>query len=392
VELWYELGDLHFHYGRIIDSDAAAWEAQAEKALRRAVEADSAFAAPIDHLASMYARQGRKDDLRALVNLTQRSGFEGATADFIRWRAGEALGDAVVDTASLDSMATETLGWIGMVTQDEGLARPFGERAIRLRSARPSTREERFERHLSLYAVALNGGRPRAAVELSEAGRELQPDSSLHLRLRVLSALYGDGDRPAAEQAAAALGTSASRDADRWLNACVLEQWRLTTGASASAPVSRAPSERVAASRPSTAELLCEATVEAMRASQRRDSSVTPAIARLDDLIRSGLTEFYVGDGHLEYGPDALARVLEASGNRTDALAAVRRRPYDIGWQPFLAASLRTEGRLASAVGDRAGAIRAYEHHLALRHAPEPWMRASTDSVRVELARLRAGR
>ena len=391
VELWYELGDLHFHYGRIIDADATAWDAQAERALRRAVEADSAFAAPIDHLVSMYARQGRKNDLRALVDATRSSGIEGATADFIRWRVSQALGSAGVDTASLDSMATETLGWIGMATQDEGVARPLGERAIRLRSTRPSTREERFERHLSLYTVALNGGRPREAVELSESGRELQPDSSFHLRLRVLSGIYGDGDRNAAARAAAALGSSASRDTEGRLNACVLDQWRLATG-SASAPVPRPPTERVGAARASAAELLCEATVDAMHASQRRDSSATQAIARLNDLIRSGLAEFYPGDGHLDYGPDALARLLEAFGNRTDALAAVRRRPYDIGWQPFLAASLRMEGRLAAEVGDRGGAIRAYEHHLALRHAPEPWTRASTDSVRAELARLKAGR
>ena len=391
VELWYALGDLHFHYGRIIDADAAAWDAQAERALRRAVEADSAFAAPIDHLVSMYARQGRQEDLRALVDATRLSGFEGATADFIRWRESQALGGAV-DTASLDSMATETLGWIGMATQDEGVARPLGERAIRLRSARPGTREERFERHLSLYTVALNGGRPREAVELSESGRELQPDSSFHLRLRVLSALYGDGDRSAAERAATALGASAFRDTEGRLNACVLDQWRLATGDSTSAPAPRPSAERVGAARPSAAELLCEATVDAMRATQRRDSSATQAIARLNDLIRSGLAEFYPGDGHLDYGPDALARLLETFGRRTNALAAVRRRPYDIGWQPFLAASLRLEGRLAAEVGDRGGAIRAYEHHLALRHAPEPWMRASTDSVRAELARLKAGR
>jgi hypothetical protein len=176
------------------------------------------------------------------------------------------------------------------------------------------------------------------------------------------------------------------------LNACVLDQWRLATGDSTSAPAPRQATERVSAARASAAELLCEATVDAMRATQRRDSSATQAIARLNDLIRSGLAEFYPGDGHLDYGPDALARLLETFGRRTDALAAVRRRPYDIGWQPFLAASLRLEGRLAAEVGDRGGAIRAYEHHLALRHAPEPWMRASTDSVRAELARLKAGR
>jgi hypothetical protein len=36
--------------------------------------------------------------------------------------------------------------------------------------------------------------------------------------------------------------------------------------------------------------------------------------------------------------------------------------------------------------------VRAYEHHLALRHDPEPPLRASTDSVRIELARLKTAR
>jgi hypothetical protein len=51
---------------------------------------------------------------------------------------------------------------------------------------------------------------------------------------------------------------------------------------------------------------------------------------------------------------------------------------------------LREEGRLAAAVGDTAGAIRAYDHYLALRATPsdyEPW-RLQRDSVRAELAAL----
>ncbi len=54
----------------------------------------------------------------------------------------------------------------------------------------------------------------------------------------------------------------------------------------------------------------------------------------------------------------------------------------------FLAAYLGMEGRLAERVGDHAGAIRAYEHYLALRSDPEPGLRPGRDSVRAELARI----
>ena len=53
---------------------------------------------------------------------------------------------------------------------------------------------------------------------------------------------------------------------------------------------------------------------------------------------------------------------------------------------------LREEGRLAAAVGDTVGAIRAYRHYLALRENPDPPWRAAWDSVRVELAALSPAR
>jgi tetratricopeptide (TPR) repeat protein len=378
VELWYELGDLHFHFGRIVG--AGDWETQAERALRRAVQSDSAFAAPIHHLVGLYARQRRREDLRAIVGAT-RAGLEGPTADFVRWRAAVALGEPAPDSLALDSMATETIGWIGMISQDDGVVRPLGEHALRLRHGRPSTREERFERHLSLHAVALNGGRPRAATALAETVRELQPDSSLHLRLRVLAGLYGDGDRPAAAEAASALGARRGSRLDR----CVRAQWLVATGDPSAGDEPGTPGG-------TAAERLCEATVDAMLALRRGDPSAAGAIARVDELLRSGLTEFFLGDGLFDYASIALARLLEATGDRAGALTALRRRPYFIGWQPFLASSLRYEGQLAAALGDRDGAVRAYEHHLALRHDPEPALRAATDSARAELARISAGR
>jgi len=386
VELWYELGDLHYHFGRLLGDES--WESQAEKALRRGVASDSTFSAPIHHLVGLYARQGTTNDLRTMVAASRRLVNEGATADFIRWRAGVALGERTVDSASLDSMATETLAWIGMKSQDDGVDRRLGEWALRVREARPGTREERLERRLSLHAVALNGGRPGEAVALSESMRDLQPDSSFHLRLRVLSALYGDGDRLAGERAVAALGTARARDArESWLNTCVRGQWQLAAGG----PEPGIPPARTVRDR-SPAEHLCGVTLEAMRATRRGDPAAPQAVERLEQVLRSGVAEFYAGDGQLDYASIALTRLREQAGDRAAALAASRYRHYFIGWQPFLATSLREEGRLAAALGDGEGAIRAYEHHLALRYDPEPAIRASTDSVRAEVARLKAAR
>jgi hypothetical protein len=197
----------------------------------------------------------------------------------------------------------------------------------------------------------------------------------------VLAGLYGDGDRAAAAQAAVALGALARGSR---LDRCVRAQWLLASG------------DTLLAGGPSAggspAERLCEATVDAMWAVRRGDPSAPRALARLDEFVRAGPAEFYLGDGLFDHASIALARLREALGDPSGSLDALRRRPYFIGWQPFLASSLRYEGRLAAAAGDRDGAIRAYEHHLALRYDPEPSLRAATDSVRAELARLGAAR
>src|SRR6185369_5348252 len=80
-----------------------------------------------------------------------------------------------------------------------------------------------------------------------------------------------------------------------------------------------------------------------------------------------------------------LARAYERAGQDADALQAVRRGQWRLPTM-FLATYLGMEGRLAERVGDHAGAIRAYEHYLALRSDPEPGLRAGRDSVRAELA------
>ena len=75
-----------------------------------------------------------------------------------------------------------------------------------------------------------------------------------------------------------------------------------------------------------------------------------------------------------------LAHAYEESGDVAGALRAIRR---GVWYYPprLLSTHLREEGRLAARLGDRAGAIRAWEHYLALRSDPEPALRAQRDSI-----------
>jgi hypothetical protein len=91
------------------------------------------------------------------------------------------------------------------------------------------------------------------------------------------------------------------------------------------------------------------------------------------------------------YASLALAHAYEVSGDEASALRVIRRGLW-LFPPRAVATHLREEGRLAARLGDRAGAIRAYRHYLALRSDPEPRLRAARDSVRAELERLERGR
>ncbi|NJD09326.1 MAG: hypothetical protein FIB01_02405, partial [Gemmatimonadetes bacterium] len=119
------------------------------------------------------------------------------------------------------------------------------------------------------------------------------------------------------------------------------------------------------------------------------------AVLQLDSIIRpapggpEGLTP--------QQGNLALAALLARHGEPARALAAVRRGcPWD-SWRVsydsgLIVPCLRLEGRLAAQTGDKAGAVRAYEHYLALREDPEPPWRAQRDSVLAELAAVKGER
>jgi hypothetical protein len=85
-----------------------------------------------------------------------------------------------------------------------------------------------------------------------------------------------------------------------------------------------------------------------------------------------------------------VSRLYEAHGNAARALAAVRRRHYFIGGAFYLSSYLLQEGRLAVLTGVRSGAIRAFQHYLALRPDPESSVKPEVERVRLELANMLA--
>ena len=75
-------------------------------------------------------------------------------------------------------------------------------------------------------------------------------------------------------------------------------------------------------------------------------------------------------------------------GGMSRVFLAEEARSYFYGADPSLPVSLRAEGRVAAATGDRDGTIRAYRRYLVMRQDAEPSFRAHLDGIRRELARL----
>ncbi|NIP78494.1 MAG: hypothetical protein GWM90_04535, partial [Gemmatimonadetes bacterium] len=78
AEVWYELGDLYFHWGRVLGEDD--WKQRARAGFYRALEADAQYGPPIHHLMMLAAMRG---DAATVRNLRSRLG--GTSATFGRW-------------------------------------------------------------------------------------------------------------------------------------------------------------------------------------------------------------------------------------------------------------------------------------------------------------------
>ena len=420
AERWYELGDMYFHEGPYLRIEST-WRRAAD-AFRRSEALDSGTA-PLGHLLELAMLDG--DDtaaVRRLGGIYLARDTSGELLGFYHWRIAEGLHDERALTAlraEYRQMGLPSLWRLMNYAALDGRRLEDADSAAVVIRAKAGRSSDWQRSKTYLRAFEINRGRPSAA--LADTARSDESEYGPHTALyqRVLDALYGDGDSVNGGQAARELATAAGRPAARGSDAraeaqmdlCVATLWRLSHGelGGAGQAIERLRSRAPGDSPESlTSNAVCAALLEAKLAAASGTAEAGAALDRLDSLIRSGpggsrngppvaftLSPAYVRStvgispcSFEDFVNLEVARLRERQGDRRAALAAVRRRPYAYHLTDYLAPHLREEGRLAALTGDRAGAIAAYRHYLALRSDPEPALRPAVEAVRAELAKL----
>ena len=314
---------------------------------------------------------------------------------FDRWYAAVTIGDTASLQRLRDSLprfGPTTLRAIARASQFDAIAVEDGVRALAVLRQRATRMPDIAAIALAEHSVAVNGGRPREALAATSRLRRALPSSHAWLRLRVLDGLYANGDSSAAEAAAKQLselvGPGPARSTTStatWLaDVCVLAQWRLARGDTASVAGaikaltsvdSVLPSPFPVTAAPNACAMLLDVSLAIL--SGRPDASAR--LRRVDSLV---LTPQVTGDV-IAYAPLLLAQLHQRRGDHALALQALRRRTYMSGWPRYLANTWLEEARLAAQLGDNAGAGTAYRRFLALRSDPEADLAPEVEAVKL---------
>jgi DNA-binding SARP family transcriptional activator len=397
AEAWSFLG------ARLLHDGAAAGTAvptrRAVNAYQRAISLNPGFVSAWRALAQL----GELPPESALMSIpvdaprAQREAGVRVTP-FVRWRIAALSADTLTLEQLRDTLPTlgpVTLRAIARASQFDAIVLEDGARALevlRPRSGRPA---DAAILALAEHSLAVNRGRPLEALAATSRLRRALPGSHAWLRLRVLDALYADGDVAAAEAAARQLAeftdggpASPSNGTDAWFaDACVLAQWRLARGDTTQVQeiITRLDSARspaTSAAFVSASPNACAVLLEVAYAVVNGSADAGQRIRTLDSLV---FTPQVAGDA-VAYAPLLIARLHERRGGRELALRAVRRRIYLSGWPRYMANAWLHEGKLAMQLGDTVGATDAYRKFLAVRDSPDDSLAPQVDSVRRLLA------
>jgi tetratricopeptide (TPR) repeat protein len=393
AEAWYVLGASLFHDG------AAAGLLQADEraaaSLARALSIDPNHAPARLLLIQLALWPGREPPRQDLALDSALRGPLRPFAPFLRWR----LAIANADTAglrrirsTLPRLTPGNLRAMLMASQFEGVGLLDGAQALGLLRERAGRRADRVDLLLAQHSQWVQQGRPQAALEATIRLGSLL-GSHAHLRLRILDALYAEGDSAAAAAAASELMTTSGLAAGAFASAtsladrCVLAQWHIARGDTAGVETAigalrEAPLTIHQLLPVSAAPPLCADLLEAALAISTGRADALSRVQRLDSLV---LTSQTAGDA-IAYAPLLMARLYQRAGDPRRALVALRKRPYLSGWPRYLATAWREEGRLAQLLHDLPAARDAYDRYLALRTAPEDAIVPQVEQVR----RLRA--
>jgi DNA-binding SARP family transcriptional activator/TolB-like protein len=393
-ETHYLLGVLLLYQGQALGLNDPT--GRAEAAFNEASQLDSSYLAPLARMVDLAAFTRDTSRLRREAALYLSRDTIGPTADYVRWLLAAGTGDVTVQraiSARLRSFSRATLEQIFLTSQMAGVALDDADSATNIIAESSSDPIEKSVALRRGQLLMLNRGRPFAAnAFLRRVDQLRQPGTPIQSYI-IASALFTDGERSAGDSAANDLAHRVARDSLGALNPdairrvstalSVLSLWYAERGDTARARTAAAWLQRHVEGQPRNRVLA--ALPEMMIASRARRSDAGVLIRFVDSAALDGCCAIP------EYFIPVLARSYEQSGDPAGALRVIRR---ELWYNPprQLAPLLREEGRLAASFGDRAGAIRAYEHYLALRTDPEPIFRPERDRIRAEVNRLKRGR
>jgi eukaryotic-like serine/threonine-protein kinase len=386
AEAWQVLADNLYHNGGLVGLPDAL--PRAAQAFARAIALDSSFAPALEHGTSLaLALRDTAGARKAFARMLRVDSTSGDVASD-RWVLASALGDSAGRRVALRS--DSLIGGLmigGAVTF--GLPLQDADSVLRLNQSRAIGADDRATVQRFLHLSSVISGRPSRAVALPSTIPE-----SVRLPVLYLEARFADGD--------SLIGAAAGRTLERAIGTPVQPTFNAATARFAAGQSAfdrgrleeaeravtdlrqvRVPSDSAWEREVPTAfALLLDAELTA----KRRSPELANLLTQLDSaLIDVSFVPFAV------VGNLIAARLFEQQGDLPRALAAIRRRVFDLTSSRFYALYVtynREEGRLAALNGDREGAVRAYRRYLALRSGAEPRLQPQVARVRSELQAL----
>jgi hypothetical protein len=383
AEAWFELGDNLYHFGMLVGIPDA--HQRAAQAFARSLKLDSSFAPAREHGTSLALALGDTAGARRALALVMRVDSVSRTVTSERWHFALATGDSVGYRAILQS---DSLRAPYMVATGISIGLPLQDvEPVLMRNrvhAVTVAEQGALQRFSHIYPLIM--GQPSRAVPLPIAMPE-----PLRLAVQYMEGRLADGDTVAAARAGDALERTIGTPLAVGELAAVgrfaagqraLDRGRLELAARAAADlrgVRAAPDSQWQREVPIGFALLLESEL----AARQRSPDAPTLLNQLDSALVDASSLNLVLFGNL-----IASHLFEEQGDLPHALAAVRRRIWDLIPSPLYVTYHREEGRLAALNGDRDGAIRAYRRYLALRSAAEPRMQTQVAGVRAELAAL----
>ena len=393
-EAHHLLGVLLLYQGQALGM--SDWRERATAAFRTASNLDPNYLAPLAGLVDVAAFGHDTASLLRAGTVYLSRDSTSATADYVRWivaAGGSDIGAQRTIRARLSSLKRGTLDHIFLTSQMSGVGLDDADSVMTILiegTADPIDKSVALRRGSLL---ALNRGRPLEASRLLRRVGEMRKQDYSFQNFTMEAAMFNDGERVVAESSARQMARGLARDtikplspeARRPTNVAMLSQamWYLDRGDTAGAAPAVDWLRRHVEGPPRTNVFMVVPVMLMTSLAQTSDAAAQRAL--VDSLALAGCCALP------PWVNFSLAHAYESSGDEASALRAIRR---GVWFNPprMMSTQLREEGRLAARLGDRAGAIRAYEHYLALRSDPEPALIPDRDSIRAEVDRLKRRR